>query len=312
MRNLLLSGFSIIGITASGVASAADPASCKTVRFSDVGWTDITATTAVASELLKEIGYTPKTTILGVPVTFQSLKNKDIDVFLGNWMPAQDKLRAPLVAEHSIDVVGANLEGAKYTLATPTYAYDAGLKSFADIHNFSEPLKGKIYGIEAGNEGNQHVIDMIEANTFDLKGFKLVPSSEQGMLAQVERAVREKQPVVFLAWEPHPMNTQFSLKYLTGGDATFGPNYGGATVYTLTRAGYAEQCPNVSKLLANMKFDLPKEDGWMGSILTDHVDPDKVAASWIKANPDTVQTWLAGVSTFAGKPAGEAIKGMSN
>ncbi len=194
MRNLLLSGFAIVGMSAFGVtaASAADPASCKNVRFSDVGWTDITATTAVTSELLKDIGYTPKTTILGVPVTFQSLKNKDIDVFLGNWMPAQDKLRAPLVAEHSIDVVGANLEGAKYTLATPTYAYDAGLKSFADIHTFAGPLKDKIYGIEAGNEGNQHVLDMIEANTFDLKAFKLVPSSEQGMLAQVERAVREK------------------------------------------------------------------------------------------------------------------------
>ena len=52
------------------------------------------------------------------------------------------------------------------------------------------------------------------------------------------------------------MNTEFSIKYLTGGDDSFGPNYGGATVYTLTRAGYENNCPNVYKLLQNLKFDL--------------------------------------------------------
>ena len=49
------------------------------------------------------------------------------------------------------------------------------------------------------------------------------------MLAQVERALRNKKPIVFLAWEPHPMNMRFDIKYLAGGDAVFGANYGGAT-----------------------------------------------------------------------------------
>ncbi len=292
-------------------AAAAEPASCRTVRFSDVGWTDITATTAVVSTILKGIGYAPKTTILSVPVTFQSLKNKDLDVFLGNWMPAQTALRAPLVEDKSIDVVGVNLTGAKYTLAVPTYAYDAGLRSFADIHGFAGPLKGKIYGIEAGNEGNQHVLDLIKADAFDLGTFKLVASSEQGMLAEVGRAVRQKQPVVFLAWEPHPMNTEFDIKYLSGGDDSFGPDYGGATVYTLTRGGYAEQCPNVYKLLRNLTFNLGLENGWMGSILVKHVDPDKMAAAWIKANPEMVKAWLEGVTTFEGAPAAAALMGAS-
>ena len=304
---VLVAGFFALPLLAAP-AMAGDPASCKTVRFSDVGWTDITATTAMTSTILKAIGYTPKTTILSVPVTYQSLKNKDIDVFLGNWMPAQEKLRAPLVESHAADVVGVNLEGAKYTLAVPDYTYDAGLKSFADIHNFEGPLHAKIYGIEPGNEGNQHVLDMIKANQFDLAKFQLVASSEQGMLAEVSRAVRDKQPVVFLGWEPHPMNTEFSLKYLTGGDATFGPNYGGATVYTMTRAGYDQQCPNVSRLLHNLKFDVQTEDDWMGSILLKHVSPEKAAAAWIKAHTATVQTWLAGVTTFDGQPADAALK----
>ncbi len=53
------------------------------------------------------------------------------------------------------------------------------------------------------------------------------------MLVTVERAIREKRPVVFLAWEPHPMNIQMKINYLSGGDEVFGPNYGEARVYTL-------------------------------------------------------------------------------
>ena len=102
-----------------GTAIAAEPASCKTVRFSDVGWTDITATTALTSVVLEGLGYAPKADILSVPVTYQSLKNGDIDVFLGNWMPTMEADIAPYKEDGSVETVRANLEGAKYTLAVP-------------------------------------------------------------------------------------------------------------------------------------------------------------------------------------------------
>ena len=76
-------------------AQAADPESCKAVRFADVGWTDITATTAMTSRILEGLGYEPKIQVLSVPVTYTSLKNKDIDVFLGNWMPTMEADRKP-------------------------------------------------------------------------------------------------------------------------------------------------------------------------------------------------------------------------
>ena len=81
-------------------ARAADSESCKTVTFSDVGWTDITATTAVASVVLDALGYEPETQVLSVPVTYASLKNKDVDVFLGNWMPTMEADIAPSRGRH--------------------------------------------------------------------------------------------------------------------------------------------------------------------------------------------------------------------
>jgi glycine betaine/proline transport system substrate-binding protein len=284
-----------------------EPPSCSNVRFSDVGWTDVTSTTALVAQLLRTLGYTPTITVLSVPVTFASMQNKDVDVFLGDWMPAQEADRAPYLANGSVVVVGPNLEGAKYTLAVPDFTYAAGLHDFNDIRQFAPVLNKEIYGIEAGNDGNRLVLKMLKQDLFGLGDFKLVESSEQGMLAQVERSVRNKQPIVFLAWEPHPMNTRFDLKYLTGGDAIFGPNFGGATIYTLTRKGYSSECPNVGRLLSNLKFSLRGESEMMAAILDRHEQPDVAAAEWLKANPTVTKAWLAGVTTFDGRPANLAL-----
>ncbi len=296
-----------LALSLSFAQARAEPASCRNVRLSDIGWTDVTATTALTAQLLKQLGYTPNITVLSVPVTYASMKNKDIDVFLGNWMPSQEADRKPFVDDGSVEVVRANLLGAKYTLATSAYTYAAGLHDFADIAKFGPAINRTIYGLEAGNDGNRHVLDMIRQGMFSLGDFQLLESSEQGMLAEVERAYRSKRPIVFLAWEPHPMNMRFDLRYLTGGDAVFGPNFGGATIFTNVRAGYMAECPNVGRLLQNLSFSLRGESEIMDAILNRHLQPEIAAAAWLKQNPAAATPWLAGVLTADGQPALSAL-----
>ncbi len=294
-------------LTFSPAAFAADSEACQKVRFSDVGWTDITATTAAASVVLEALGYEPTATVLSVPVTYASLKNGDIDVFLGNWMPTMEGDIAPYREDGTVETTGMNLSGAKYTLAVNKAAADGGIKSFADIAKFKDQLDGKIYGIEPGNDGNRLIQDMIDTDAFGLKGFEVVESSEQGMLSQVARADRKDEWVVFLGWEPHPMNANFDLTYLAGGDDYFGPNFGGAEVYTNVRKGYVADCPNAGKLVSNLKFTLAMENEIMGAILDDGEDPKKAAKTWLKAHPDVPAAWVAGVTTFDGGDATAAL-----
>ncbi|MGR6430123.1 choline ABC transporter substrate-binding protein [Rhizobium sp. PAMB 3182] len=305
MGIFMASAMSIVGF---GSAMAAEADSCKAVRFSDVGWTDITATTATTSVVLKALGYEPSVTVLSVPVTYTSLKNKDIDVFLGNWMPTMEADLKPYRDDGSVESVRANLEGAKYTLATNGKGAEIGIKDFADIAKHADELDGKIYGIEPGNDGNRLILDMIKDDKFGLKDFELVESSEQGMLAQVARVKKSGDPIVFLGWAPHPMNVRFDLTYLAGGDDVFGPDFGGATVYTNVRAGYTSECPNVGALLKNLSFTLPMESEIMGKILDDGEEPEAAATEWLKANPDAIEPWLAGVTTFDGGDSVAAVK----
>jgi glycine betaine/proline transport system substrate-binding protein len=250
--------------------------------------------------------------VLSVPVTYSALSGGDIDIFLGNWMPTMEADIAPYREDGTVETVRTNLVGAKYTLAANKAAADLGIKDFADIAAHKDALEGKIFGIEPGNDGNRLIMDMIAANAFGLDGFEVVESSEQGMLAQVERADKDGAPVVFLGWEPHPMNANFEMTYLAGGDDFFGPNFGGAEVATNVRAGYVTECPNVGKFLQNLEFSLALENEIMGAILNDGEEPGEAAKTWLAAHPDVIAPWLDGVTTKDGGDAAAAVAAALN
>ena len=298
----------LVALALTAFAAPALAEGCETITFSDVGWTDITATTAATTVVLQALGYDTDIKVLSVPVTYTGLAEGDIDVFLGNWMPTMEGDIGPYRDAGTVDTVRANLEGAKYTLATDKVGAEMGIKDFADIAAHKDALKGKIYGIEPGNDGNRLIMDMIDSDAFGLKDFEVVESSEQGMLAEVEAAVDAGEPIIFLGWEPHPMNARFEMTYLTGGDDYFGPNLGGATVYTNTRAGYVAECANTGKLLENLSFTLAMENEIMGAILDDGAQPEDAAKAWLKDHPDVWKAWLDGVTTMDGGDAVAAVE----
>src|SRR5512137_776335 len=156
--NSIMKTLAAVAVMSAAMASsafAADPASCKTVRFADVGWTDIQVTTGATSVVLEALGYDPQVSTLSVPVTMASLKNKDIDVFLGNWMPSMTADVKPYFDDKSVEQLQPpNLEGAGYGIVVPQYVADAGIKSIADLAANKDKFGGKFYGIESGNDGN--------------------------------------------------------------------------------------------------------------------------------------------------------------
>jgi glycine betaine/proline transport system substrate-binding protein len=301
--NSVVAGFGLAAFLSTSVAFAGDAESCKTVRLSDVGWTDIQATTGIASVLLTALGYEPQVIQLSVPVTYASLKNNDLDVFLGNWMPSMTADIKEYAAEGSVETVARNLEGAGYGIVVPSYVAEGGVKSLTDIGKFKDKFNGKIYGIEAGNDGNRIILDMIAKPENNLTGFDLVESSEAGMLTQAEQSIKDKQWIAFLGWTPHPVMGAMDIVYLDGmGDSGFGA----ATVETNVRKGYVAECPNVGKFISNLKFNLDMEGVIMDAILKGE-DANAAATTWLKAHPDAVKPWLDGVTTFDGGDAAAAV-----
>ncbi len=289
-------------------AQAAEPQSCRAVRMSDPGWTDITSTNGIVGVVLDALGYQQHVETLSVPITFRALQDGVIDVFLGNWMPAQQNSAGPLIQSGKVDLVRHNLERAKFTLAVPTYVAEGGVKDFADLGRFGDKFGKKIYGIDAGAPANQNIQRMLDAGDFGLRGWQLVDSSEQAMLAQVGQAVQGKQWVVFLAWEPHPMNTKLPIAYLDGGDRYFGANYGDTTVNTLARKGYVAECPNTGRLFSQLVFSTGLENELMTDTESMRKDGKGAAMRYLRNHPELLEPWLQGVTTRDGKDGLAAVR----
>jgi glycine betaine/proline transport system substrate-binding protein len=280
--------------------------SCGTVKLADPGWSDIAATNAIASFLLEGMGYKPKIDTLAVPIAYGGLKDGKLDVFLGNWMPAQQGFYDKFIATGDVTQLAKNLDGTEFTLAVPDYVWDAGVHNFADLNKFADKFEKKIHGIGSGAPANLSLQEIIKKNEFDLGAWKLVESSEQAMLAEVQRNIKRDKFVVFLGWTPHPMNVQVKgMHYLKGGEKYFGDT---GTVHTLTRKGYAEACPNVGKLLTNLTFTQDMENTIMADVTNNKVTNAAAVKTWLKANPAVLDKWLDGVKTIDDKDALAAVK----
>lgn len=294
-----------VGLLTLGSASAFADQSCETVKMADPGWSDIAATNAITGFLLDGMGYKAKVDTLAVPITFGGLKDGQVDVFLGNWMPAQQGFYDKFVANGDVTQLTKNLDGTEFTLAVPDYVWDAGVHDFADLNKYADKFDRKIYGIGSGAPANISLQEIIKKNDFDMGQWKLVESSEQAMLAEVSRAVKKQKFVTFLGWTPHPMNVQLKMHYLKGGEKYFGDT---GSVHTLTRKGYAQACPNVGKLLTNLSFTQDMENSIMAEVVNRKVSNADAAKAWIKANPAVLDKWLDGVKTVDGKDALPAVK----
>lgn len=305
MKMMILAFAALAAGLASTGATATEPESCAAVRLAEPGWNDLALTTGTALTVLDALGYKPESSLLGIDVIYQALASGGLDVFLGYWDPAMKSYSDRYVAAGDVERVRVNLEGAKYTFAVPAYVYDAGVHDIADLAKFADQFDSKMYGIEPGS--NTQALSIVADPTFGLNGWEVVESSEVGMLTAVQRAVERKEFIVFQGWAPHPMNTRLDIRYLTGGDAYYGPDFGAATVSTEVRKGYLADCPNVGQFLKNLTFSVDFENEGMGYLIDDGMDPREAGKKALQAHPDVLNSWLEGVTTLDGQPALPAV-----
>jgi glycine betaine/proline transport system substrate-binding protein len=283
-------------------AAAADD-----VRFAIQAWPGVTVKTEVATQLLDAMGYSTVVRELEPQFVYQGIRNGDVDVSLGAWMPAHKDMVQPLLDDGVAVQHAANLEGAIQGLAVPAYTYEAGVESVADLDENGDMFNRQIYAIGAGAAMTRAFQDAVKSDYMGLGDWKVVPSSTAGMLSQVKRRTRKNEHMVFHGWKPHWMDIQFDIRFL---EADPEGKLAGmeTTVYTIVRTGYPEQQPQIARFLKQFKVPLKAQSVWIDGFNRKEREPDTVAVNWIQANMDVVAQWVDGVQAADGGSAMDAIR----
>ena len=306
MKNTKLISTLLIVMLGLGIFAAVPQVEAQdnTVNFGYVQWPGVTVKTHVAAKIAEYLGYETEMTAASQAIIFKSLETKDLDVFLGNWLPTM-KLHFDEYKEKGVvHNVRVNLEDVVYRTAVPEYVYEAGVKSLADLNEHADKFDSKIYGIEPGNEGNIIIQNAIKNNTYNLGEWTLQASSTAGMLTSAERAINNKEWIAFNGWKPHYMNVMFDLKYLEDPEGIWGED---EKVYTVARNGYEKENPNIYKFLEQFTVPAPLQNHWIDEYQNKDRDPEVVAEEWIANNLDVVNQWVFGVKTADGRMARKAI-----
>lgn len=305
-RSKALRRSGVLGLALSMMLGTAAAHAATMVKFGVPPWPGVTVKTMVARQLLDTIGYQTAQTDAGYIIDLQGVARGDIDADLGIWMPSQKSTVDPLVNSGKIRLLTANVPNAKYDVVVPDYVWKAGVHSIADLHKYPNKFGRKIYGIEAGNDGNQIMKTAIKNDTYDLKGWRVIPSSTAGMLSQAGRAMRAHRWIVFLGWKPHWMNIKYNIRYLHDPKKIWG---GPSTVYTAVNPAFVKKHPNVVRFLKQMVVPAKYQSAWIYGYGYQKKRADVVARAWIKTHMGAVAQWLKGVKTADGsKPAIDAVK----
>lgn len=276
------------------------------VVLAEQPWVDLQVENEIAVQILDELGYDASIKRnLSVENAASALGTGDLDAYLGNWWPSQEPTFGELIDGGDVDVVSTIVTGTEYAPAVPgDVAEELSIASLADLDKHADEFGRKIYGIEAGSPGNETIQAAIDADAYGLGDWELVASGTPAMLAQVEKSQKAGDPIVFLAWSPHWMTVQFKTVFLEDPEKVWG---GAGEIRTITRAGFADDNPEIAEFLGNLTFTTDEAGEFYYAHDKEGKELSEIAAAWIEANPDKVEAFLEGVDDAEGNPAAEAL-----
>ncbi len=276
--------------TGSLLAHAAD---AEPVRIGWVNWSDTEITAKLAQTALQDQLKQPvKMVQADIGIQFQALANGNIDLIPMVWLPNTHKGYWDKYKDQLEDL-GVLYEG-RIGWAVPDSVPVSEVSSIEDLNKpqVRETFGSRILTSEAGN--GQYKLSLKAIDDYTLTGYKLVASSETGMLTEMDRGLRRSQWSVINAWNPHWMFSKWKLRYLDDPKGVFG---GAEQIHAVARKGFSRQHPQVAYFFAHYSMPLAELEDLMMKARESSVDA--VVASYYAANRPRFQAMFDAAKTVS-------------
>ncbi|MFJ3483110.1 glycine betaine ABC transporter substrate-binding protein [Pseudomonas sp. NPDC090202] len=288
-KKMLCGWFAGVAMAAASLTvQAAEPAP---VRIGWVNWSDTEITVKLATTALEDQLKQPvKLVMADIGIQFQALANGNIDMIPMVWLPSTHKAFYDKYKD-KLEDLGVLYEG-RIGMAVPTSIPVSELASVEDLNKpgIREKLDGKILTSEVGN--GQYKLTVKAMEEYKLEGYKLVASSESGMLNELDRNLKRDKWALINAWSPHWMFSKWSLRYLDDPKHMFG---GAEQIHAFARKGFSAEYPQVAQFFAH--YSIPQADLEKLMMQARESTADKAVAEYYAANKPRFEAMFKATAT---------------
>jgi glycine betaine/proline transport system substrate-binding protein len=238
--------------------------------------------------LEEELGYErvelQLTDVAVVKQVFQGVADGDLDAFQDVWIPNH---------KNYLSEVGDDVEHLDPWYEGKT-AQGIAVPDYMDVYSLPELDKAgtdMIIGLEPGAAVHPQIKHEVIPG-YDLE-LKLVQGSTPAMLAQLEKAYHNEEPIVFFGWSPHWMNARYDLRYLEDPKDLLGAFNDPAQISSIVNKDLPEEDPMAYAFLKAILLNeeqvntLEVEINEAGS-----QSPERGVRNWLEDNRDVVQPWI--------------------
>ncbi len=309
-----LAAATLAAVLFAGAAGAHGKASCGTVTLNEQAWAGSTANTYVAKYVLEHnLGCKVNITkITEIPV-YQAMADGKVDAVLEDWQHT-DQYKQYVDKQKSVILVGPNGVVGHIGWYIPTYL----MKQHPEFKTW-RGLKGKESLFKSPESGSQGMFlggdpSYVQKDAQLIKqlglNFKFVSvGAEPAQVARWTQLYKQKKPVLFYWYTPQYLNSAYQLSEVAlpprgkncvdSYNPKLGSNwsiyrcgYGQTIIEKMISSKFAKSGSPALKVIRNWKWSANDQNTVANQIAGKHVDPDKAAETWVKANAAKVKAWL--------------------
>jgi glycine betaine/proline transport system substrate-binding protein len=301
----------IAALAVVGVAGAKRTASCGTVTLNEQAWAGSTANTYVAKNVLQSIGCKVNITQIAEIPVYQAMADGKVDAVLEDWQHT-DQYKQYVTQQKTVVLVGPN--GVKGVIGW--YIPDYLMKQYPQFKTW-KGLKGKETLFKSPESGSQGMFlggdpsyvqkdkELIQALGLNFKFVSV--GAEPAQVARWSQLYKQKKPVIFYWYDPQYLNATYKLDMVqlpprfkgclddekAGGDPKkYACAYPSYVLEKLFSKKFATSGSPAVAVLKRWKWTNQDQNAVAKLIAGNHMDPDKAAQQWIKANQAKVKAWL--------------------